>query len=108
MKQTKRAAVRNIPSQVSRCAVTPKIIINFGRTLSEHVAQLKFGNNPEKVYLCIYSIVNRRLQSTTIENDLHFFLELVERSKSGAQRLGPHVAREGILCGPQCLLGIFR
>jgi len=48
----KRAAVRNIPSQVRHCAVTPKIIINFGRsrTLSEHVAQLKFDNKPEKVY----------------------------------------------------------
>ena len=39
-----------IPSQVRHCAVTPKIIINFGRTLSEHVAQLKFGNKPGKVY----------------------------------------------------------
>jgi len=50
MKLMKRAAVRIIPSQVRHCAVTPKIIINFGRTLSEHVAQLKFGNKPEKVY----------------------------------------------------------
>jgi len=50
----KRAAVRIIPFQVRHCAATPKIIINFGRsrnrTLSEHVAQLKFGNKPEKVY----------------------------------------------------------
>jgi len=50
MKPMKRAAVHNIPSQVRHCAVTPKIIINFGRTLSEHVAQLKFGNKPEKMY----------------------------------------------------------
>jgi len=44
----------------------------------------------------------------TIEGDLHFFLELIEESRSGAYRLGPHVARENILCGPQCFLGIFR
>ena len=50
MKLMKRAAVHMIPSQVRHCAVTSKIIINFGRTLSEHVAQLKFGNKPEKVY----------------------------------------------------------
>jgi len=50
MKLMKRAAVHIIPSQVRRCAVTPKIIINFGRTLSEHFAQPKFGNKPEKVY----------------------------------------------------------
>ena len=50
MKLVKRAAVRNTPSQVRHCAVTPKIIISFGRKLSEHVAQLKFGNKPEKVY----------------------------------------------------------
>jgi len=50
MKQMKRAAVHIIPSQVRHCAVTPKIIINFGSTLSEHVAQLKFGNEPERVY----------------------------------------------------------
>ena len=54
MKLMKRAAVRNIPSQVRHCAETPKIIINFWqkycRTLSEHVAQLKFGNKPGKVY----------------------------------------------------------
>jgi len=56
----------------------------------------------------IYSIVNPRLQSRTIEGDLHFFLELIERSRSGAQRLGPHVAHEDILCGPQCFLGIFK
>jgi len=49
MKLMKRAAVHIIPSQVRHCAVTPKIIINFGRTLSEHVAQLKFGNKPEIV-----------------------------------------------------------
>ena len=30
MKLMKRAAVRNIPPQVRHCAVTPKIIINFG------------------------------------------------------------------------------
>jgi len=53
-------------------------------------------------------IVNRRLQSRTIEGDLHFFLELIERSRSGAKRLGPHVAPEGILCGQQCFSGIFR
>jgi len=47
----KRAAVHNIPSQARHCAVTPEIIINFGRTLSEHVAQLKFGNKPERVYV---------------------------------------------------------
>jgi len=29
MKLMKRAAVRDIPSQVRHCAVTPKIIINF-------------------------------------------------------------------------------
>jgi len=46
----KRAAVRIFPYQVRHCAVTPKIFINFGRMLSEHVAQLKFGNKPEKVY----------------------------------------------------------
>ena len=48
----KRTAVRNIPSQVRHCAVTTKIIINFcrSRTLSEHVAQLKFGNEPGKLY----------------------------------------------------------
>ena len=50
MKLMKRATVRNIPSQVRHCAVSLEIIINFGRTLSEHVAQLKFGNKPEKVY----------------------------------------------------------
>jgi len=50
MKLIKRAAVHIIPSQVRHCAVTPKIIINSGRTLSEHVAQLKFGNKLEKVY----------------------------------------------------------
>jgi len=49
MKLMKRAAVHIIPSQVRHCAVTPKII-KFGRTLSEHVVQLKFGNKPEKVY----------------------------------------------------------
>jgi len=42
--------VRIISSQVRHCAVTPKIIFNFGKTLSEHVAQPKFGNKPEKVY----------------------------------------------------------
>jgi len=47
----KRAGVHIIPSQVRHCAVTPKIIIHFGRALSEHVAQLKFGNKPEKVYV---------------------------------------------------------
>jgi len=53
MERMKRAAVRNIPSQVRHCVVTPKIITNFGRrrTLSEHVAQLKFGNKPGKVYI---------------------------------------------------------
>jgi len=52
MKLIKRAVVRNIPSQVRHCAVTPKSLSIFGRsrTLSEHVAQLKFGNKPEKVY----------------------------------------------------------
>jgi len=50
MKLMKKAAVYIIPTQVRHCAVTPKIIINFVRTLSEHVAQLKFGNKPEKVY----------------------------------------------------------
>jgi len=50
MKLMKRAAVRIIPSQVRHCAVTPKISINFARALSEHVAQLKFCNKPEKVY----------------------------------------------------------
>jgi len=50
MKLMKRAAVHIIPSQMRHCAVTPKIIINFGRTLSEHVAQLKFGNKPKTVY----------------------------------------------------------
>jgi len=63
--------------------------------------------NLESVY-CICSIVNRRLQSRTIEGDLHFFLELFERSRSGAQTLGSHMARDGILCGPQCFLGIFK
>ena len=50
MKQMKRVAVHNIPSQVRHCAETPEIIINFWQTLSEHVAQLKFGNKPGKVY----------------------------------------------------------
>jgi len=50
MKPMKSAAVRNIPSQVRHCAVTPKIFINRSRTLSEHVAQLKFGYKPGKVY----------------------------------------------------------
>jgi len=52
MKLMKRAAVRNIPSLVRHSAVTPKVFINFwqSRTLSEHVAQLKFGNKPGKVY----------------------------------------------------------
>jgi len=49
----KRAAVHIIPSKVCHCAVTPKVIINFGRTVSEHVAQLKFGNKPEKVYAVV-------------------------------------------------------
>ena len=53
MKLMKRAAVRYIPSQVRHCAVTPKIIINFWqkKNASEHVAQLKFGNKPGKVYI---------------------------------------------------------
>jgi len=50
MKLMKRAAVHIIPSQVRHCAVISEIIINFGRMLSEHVAQLKFSNKPEKVY----------------------------------------------------------
>ena len=50
MKLMKRAAVHIIPFQMRHCAVTPKIIIKFGRTLSVHVAQLKFGNKPEKLY----------------------------------------------------------
>ena len=50
MKLMKRAAAHIIPSQVRYCAVTPKIIINFVRTLSEHVAQLKLGNKYGKVY----------------------------------------------------------
>jgi len=50
MKLMKSAAVHIIPSHVRYCAVTPKLIINFGRTLSEHVAKLNFGNEPEKVY----------------------------------------------------------
>jgi len=50
MKLMKRAAVHIIPSQVRHCAVTSKIIINFGRMLSEHVAQLTLGNEAEKVY----------------------------------------------------------
>jgi len=53
MKLMKRAAVHIISSQVLHCTVKPKIIINFGRTLSEHVAQLKFGNKPQKVYAVI-------------------------------------------------------
>ena len=63
MKLMKRAAVHIIPSQVRHCAVTPKIIINFdrSRTLSEHDAQLKFGNKPGKVYTVF--IVNPRFQS---------------------------------------------
>jgi len=51
MKLMERAAVHIIPSKVRHCAVTPKVIINYGRTLSEHVAQRKFGNKPEKVYV---------------------------------------------------------
>jgi len=47
----KRAAVHIVPFQVRHCAATPKIFINFGRTLSGQVAQLKFGNKPEKVYI---------------------------------------------------------
>jgi len=82
----------------------------FGRsrTLSEHVAQLRFGKINWKSVYCIHSCVNPRLQSRTIEGDLHFFLELIERYRSGAQRIGRHVARECILCGPQCFLGIFK
>jgi len=41
MELMKRAAVHNITSQVRHCAVTPKIVINFGRTFSEHVATAK-------------------------------------------------------------------
>ena len=36
MKLMKRAAVHIIPSQVRHCAVTPKIIINFGSNTKNH------------------------------------------------------------------------
>ena len=79
--------MRNIPSQMRHCAVTPKIIINSGRTLSEHVAQLKLGNKPESVR-CICSIANRRLQSRTIEGDLIFFLSLSKGLDQGLKDSG--------------------
>jgi len=28
--------------------------------------------------------------------------------QQGSQTRGPHVAREGLLCGPRCFLGIFK
>jgi len=51
MKLLKRAAVHIIRFQVRHCAATPKIIINFGRTFSEQVAQLNFGNEKCIPYL---------------------------------------------------------
>ena len=61
MKLMKMAAVHIIPSQVRHCAVTSKIIINFGRMLSEHVAQLTLGNEAEKVYAVFIQVYCRIL-----------------------------------------------
>jgi len=49
MKLMKNAAVNNIPSQVRHCVKSLSIFC-ISRTLSEHVAQLRFGNKPGKVY----------------------------------------------------------
>jgi len=87
MKLIKRAAVHIIPSQVRHCAVTPKIIINSGRTLSEHVAQLKLGNKPESVR-CICSIANRRLQSGQSRATYIFFSSLSKGLDQGLKDSG--------------------
>jgi len=76
-----------------RCATAQhhqKSLSIFGRnrTLSEHVAQLRFGKKTCKSVHCIYSIVNRRLQSRTIEGDLHFFLSLSKGLDQGLKDAG--------------------
>ena len=88
MKLMKRAAVHIIPSQVRHCAVTPKIIINFGRTLSEHVAQPKFGNKPEKVYAVFIRLYTAAYNQGQSRATYIFFLSLSKGLDQGLKDSG--------------------
>jgi len=88
MKLMKRAAVHIITSQVRHCAVTPKIIINFGRTLSEHVAQLKFGNKPEKAYAVFIRLQTAAYNQGQSRATYIFFLSLSKGLDQGLKDSG--------------------
>ena len=87
MKLMKRAAVHIIPSQVRHCAVKPKIIFNLAERFLSMLHSQNSAINLKRCTLYLF-IVNRRLQSRTIDGDLHFFLELIERSRSGLKVSG--------------------
>jgi len=88
MKLMKRAAVHIITSQLRHCAVTPKIIIIFGRTLSEHVAQLKFGNKPEKAYAVFIRLQTAAYNQGQSRATYIFFLSLSKGLDQGLKDSG--------------------